>query len=101
MVLQLCETLEVPRAARNSILNAAGFALAYKRRDLNESDMAFVREAVDWTLQRHNPFPALDHSEGKSVRHVSAVRCWMGRRRQFPGGHDGREHDGQRTGQLG
>ncbi len=36
MVLQLCETLEVPRAARNMLLNAAGFAPAYRRRDLDE-----------------------------------------------------------------
>lgn len=59
MVLQLCETLSVPRTARNALLNAAGFAAAYRSRDLNESDMAQVRAAVEWTLSRHDPYPAM------------------------------------------
>lgn len=59
MVLHLCETLCVPRAVRNSFLNAAGFSPAYKRRALDENDMAHVRAAVDWTLARHDPFPAM------------------------------------------
>ncbi len=59
MVMQLCETLSVPRSARNTLLNAAGFAPAYRSRDLNETDMAHVRAAVDWTLKRHNPYPAM------------------------------------------
>lgn len=58
MVLQLTESLEVPRAARNALLNAAGFSPAYRSRDLDEADMAHVRAAVDWTLERHDPFPA-------------------------------------------
>lgn len=59
MVLQLAETLDVPRATRNTLLNAAGFAPAYAARNLDEADMACVREAMDWTLQRHNPYPAI------------------------------------------
>lgn len=59
MVLHLCETLSVPRGARNSFLNAAGFAPVYKSRTLDEKDMAHVRAAVDWTLSRHDPFPAM------------------------------------------
>ena len=59
MVLQLCESLEVPRRARNALLNAAGFAPAYRRRDLAEAEMDHVRAAVDWTLARHAPYPAL------------------------------------------
>lgn len=59
MVLHLCETLGVPRAVRNSFLNAAGFAPAYKSRALDEADMAHVQAAVDWTLSRHDPFPAM------------------------------------------
>ena len=59
MVLQLCETLSVPRSGRNTLLNAAGFAPAYRSRELNEEDMAHVRAAVDWTLTRHDPFPAM------------------------------------------
>lgn len=58
MVLQLCEVLDAPRNTRNSLLNAAGFAPAYRRRELDEADMAQVRAAVDWTLARHDPYPA-------------------------------------------
>lgn len=59
MVLQLCDCLDVPRSARNILLAAAGFAQAYRRRDLDEQDMALVRAAVDWTLKRHDPYPAM------------------------------------------
>lgn len=59
MVLQLSESLEVPRASRNVLLTAAGFAQAYKARDLEQKEMAFVREAMDWTLGRHDPYPAI------------------------------------------
>lgn len=59
MVLQLSETLAVPRAIRNVLLNAAGFAQAYRARDIGEKEMAYVRAAMDWTLERHNPFPAI------------------------------------------
>ncbi|MEO1089701.1 MAG: helix-turn-helix transcriptional regulator [Pseudomonadota bacterium] len=58
MVLRLCDELEVPRAARNQLLAAAGFAHAYAERALTETDMRPVRLAVDWMLERHAPFPA-------------------------------------------
>ncbi len=59
MVLQLSETLEVPRPYRNTLLNAAGFAAAYQRRDLDADEMVHVRAAMEWTLERHDPFPAI------------------------------------------
>lgn len=59
MVLQLSEALEVPRTARNALLKAAGYAPAYRARGLDESEMAGIRAAVDWTLSRHAPYPAL------------------------------------------
>jgi transcriptional regulator with XRE-family HTH domain len=58
MVMMLGDVLDAPRASRNALLNAAGFAPAYRRRDWNDGDMTAVREAVDWTLQRHDPYPA-------------------------------------------
>lgn len=58
MVLQLCETLDVPRASRNVFLTAAGYAPVYRCRDLDADDMAAVREAMEWTLTRHDPYPA-------------------------------------------
>ncbi len=58
MVLQLSETLEAPRAARNALLQAAGFAPAYRARDLGAEELAVAREALGWTLSRHAPYPA-------------------------------------------
>lgn len=59
MVLMLSEALEVPRETRNGLLNAAGFSPVYRHRALDDADMAAVRAAVDWTLDRHDPFPAM------------------------------------------
>jgi len=58
MVLMLGDVLEVPRASRNALLNAAGFAPAYRSRDWSDEEMASVRDAVDWTMRRHDPYPA-------------------------------------------
>lgn len=59
MVLHLCEILNIPLEQRNHALAAAGFSPAYVSRDLASEDMSFIREAIDWTLRRHAPFPAL------------------------------------------
>ena len=59
MVLRLCDELEVPMAQRNRMLMAAGMSPAYAERDLSDEDMAPVRAAVEWMLQRHAPYPAL------------------------------------------
>ena len=58
MVILLSESLSVPRAVRNTLLNAAGYSPSYARRDLEGADMTPVRAAIDWTLERHDPFPA-------------------------------------------
>ena len=58
MVMMLGDVLDVPRASRNALLNAAGFAPAYQSRDWSDEDMAAVRDAVDWTMRRHDPYPA-------------------------------------------
>ncbi|MBO9401698.1 helix-turn-helix transcriptional regulator [Shimia sp. R9_3] len=59
MVLRLCEQLDVPIAQRNRLLMAAGLSPAYAKRDLSAEEMAPVQAAVDWTLQRHAPYPAM------------------------------------------
>jgi transcriptional regulator with XRE-family HTH domain len=58
MALMLGDVLEVPRAARNALLHAAGFAPAYRSRTWSDDDMAPVRAALDWMLARHDPYPA-------------------------------------------
>ena len=59
MVLHLAEQLEVPPAARNELLLAAGFAPAYVRRSLDDPDLGTIRSALDLVLAAYEPFPAL------------------------------------------
>lgn len=59
MALRLGEALDMPRHDRNALLQAAGFAAAYRARALDDDDMSSVREAIGWMLERHDPFPAL------------------------------------------
>jgi len=75
MVVQLSEALMVPRADRNALLNAAGFAALYRRRDLTDAEMAHVHAAVSWTLERHDPYPALAVDRHWSI--VMANQCGM------------------------
>lgn len=58
MVMMLSDVLEMPNATRNTFLGMAGFAPAYQNRTLDDKDLAHVRQAVNWTLDRHDPYPA-------------------------------------------
>lgn len=73
MVLQLCEELEVPRAARNRLLTAAGLAPAYAERALTEEQMQPVRSAVDWMMQRHDPYPAFAMDRHWRIRKMNGT----------------------------
>jgi transcriptional regulator with XRE-family HTH domain len=59
MVLRLAEALAMPRGARNGLLTAAGFAEHFPAHPLDAAEMDRVRRAMDWTIQRHDPWPAL------------------------------------------
>jgi transcriptional regulator with XRE-family HTH domain len=59
MVMQLSEALEVPRAERNRMLDAAGFRPAWAARALDADDMEPVRRAIARVIDRHDPYPAL------------------------------------------
>lgn len=59
MVLRLAQVLDLPPAEANAILTAAGFAAHYPALGLDAAEMAVVRRAMDWTISRHAPFPAL------------------------------------------
>jgi len=78
MVLRLADALEVPRAERNGLLEAAGFAAAYARRDLASQDMAGIRDAMTWTLDRHAPYPgfALDRYWVLQAMNAPAARLF-------------------------
>jgi transcriptional regulator with XRE-family HTH domain len=59
MVLHIAEGLDVPLRDRNRMLLAAGHAPVFEQHDLEEPDMAPVRNAVDQILAGHDPYPAV------------------------------------------
>lgn len=59
MVIHLSDVLEIPRPDRNSLLTAAGFAPAYPKRSMEDMDIAPLRAAIDHTITRHAPYPAI------------------------------------------
>ena len=59
MVLRLASVLGLPRAAQNGLLTAAGFAPQFPSLPLAAHEMAQVRQAMDWTITRHAPYPAM------------------------------------------
>jgi transcriptional regulator with XRE-family HTH domain len=59
MVLRLGERLQVPLRERNALLMAAGYAPMYRASALSEPALAAAREAVEWVLRGHEPYPAL------------------------------------------
>jgi len=52
MVLVLASALDVPLRARNSLLQAAGFASAYRERDLDDLELEPVRKALRFLLDQ-------------------------------------------------
>ncbi len=58
MVLRLGEALEVPRADRNLLLDAAGFRAAYASRPLDSRAMAPIAKAITHMIEGHLPYPA-------------------------------------------
>jgi transcriptional regulator with XRE-family HTH domain len=58
MVLRLGATLSLPLRQQNALLLAAGYAPAWKERDLSTPDLAVVTRALDYMLAQHEPYPA-------------------------------------------
>ena len=58
MVMQLGEALNVPRAERNRMLDAAGFRPAWTERHQDSGEMAPVMDAMRRIMDRHDPYPA-------------------------------------------
>lgn len=59
MVLHLAERLEVPLRERNQLLLAAGHAPVFDQHELDEPEMAPVRDAIQLILDGHDPYPAI------------------------------------------
>jgi hypothetical protein len=59
MTLRLAETLAVPLRERNALLDAAGYAPAYRATPLDAAALAPARRAVELILKGHEPYPAV------------------------------------------
>ncbi|MBI1186682.1 MAG: helix-turn-helix domain-containing protein [Alphaproteobacteria bacterium] len=59
MAERLCEALMLPRAARNAMLTAAGFAPLYPATPLEDEALGPFRAALQEMMERHAPNPAL------------------------------------------
>jgi len=59
MVLHLAERLDVPLRERNVLLTAAGFAPTFAERPLADPALRAARQAVEFILAGHEPYPAL------------------------------------------
>lgn len=59
MVLRLAEVMSLPHGDQNGLLSAAGFAPQYPVLPLAAEEMAQVRAAMGWMIDRHAPYPAL------------------------------------------
>lgn len=59
MIRRLGDALQMPLSARNQMLLGAGFAARYTARQWDEDEMATIRAAVAYTLDSHDPYPAL------------------------------------------
>lgn len=59
MIGRLGDALRLPLDARNQMLTGAGYAPRYPARQWDAADMAPIRAAVAYSLERHAPYPAL------------------------------------------
>lgn len=59
MVLALADAMVIPRASRNALLNAAGFAPLYPSTPLDDAALAPLKRILSDMMQRHAPNPAM------------------------------------------
>lgn len=59
MIGRLGDAMQLPLTVRNQMLTLAGFAARYPGRTWDDEEMAPIRAAVDYTLEKHAPYPAL------------------------------------------
>lgn len=58
MVLRLAGALDLPLRQQNALLLAAGFAPAWRQRDLAAPELAEVNRALQYMLDQQEPYPA-------------------------------------------
>ncbi|MTI02242.1 helix-turn-helix domain-containing protein [Roseibium sp. RKSG952] len=59
MILHLSDVMDIPVDARNQMMRAEGFAARFAATPLDDDAMAPIRDAVEWTLKRHEPYPGM------------------------------------------
>jgi len=59
MLSRLADALHIPLRDRNALLTAAGFAPSYRETALDTPEMARVRQAIQFILDHHEPYPAI------------------------------------------
>src|SRR5208282_1275065 len=58
MILRLAATMNISLRQQNALMLAAGYAPAWRERDLSTPDLAVVNSALDYMLAQHEPYPA-------------------------------------------
>lgn len=59
LLLHLARVLDVPLRDRNALLQAGGFAAAYPSSGWDDPELAPARQAIEFLLRRHEPYPAV------------------------------------------
>jgi transcriptional regulator with XRE-family HTH domain len=75
-LLVLAETLDVPLRERNRLLEAGGYAHAYRQTPLGAGEMSHVRGVLQFILDRHEPYGAvvLDRYSNVLMANAAATR---------------------------
>jgi transcriptional regulator with XRE-family HTH domain len=68
MVVLLASVLDIPLAAQNALLIAAGFAPVFGEARLDAPQLSHVQQALDFMLAQQEPFPALVVDEAWNLR---------------------------------
>ena len=58
MIMRISGTMDIPLRQQNALMLAAGYAPAWRERELAAPDLAMVSTALDYMLAQHEPFPA-------------------------------------------
>src|SRR5215472_734229 len=58
MILRLAATMDLPLRQQNALMLAAGYAPAWRERNLSAPDLSVVNRALDYMLAQHEPYPA-------------------------------------------
>ena len=76
MVVLLARVLDIPLAAQNALLIAAGFAPVFSEARLEAPELGHVQQVLDFMLAQQEPFPALvvDEAWNLRQRNTAAVR---------------------------